>query len=214
MEQNIENSIQKGTTTVGIVCKDGVVLAADKRVSAGYLISNKKMEKIHTISDNAAVTMAGLVSDAQLIVKLIKAEIRLKKIRTVRDPLIKETANQLANILYQNIRKPSMVPGIVGFLLGGKDKLGYHLYELGMDGSITPTDDFCSNGSGSPLAYGVLETLYNPDITVTEGTELALKAIKAAIQRDMPTGDGIDVITITSEGVKKHQTKKVKKVIE
>ena len=84
MEEKIEKSVQKGTTTVGIVCKDGIVLAADKRVSAGYLIANKKMDKIHKISDKAVVTMAGLVSDAQLIVKLSRAEIRLKKIRSYR----------------------------------------------------------------------------------------------------------------------------------
>ena len=107
-----------------------------------------------------------------------------------------------------------MVPGIVGFLLGGRDNKGYHLYELGMDGSITPTSDFCSNGSGSTLAYGVLETLYDKEITVKEGEALVLRAIKAAIQRDMPTGDGIDVITITEEGVKKHPTKEIKKTIE
>ena len=107
-----------------------------------------------------------------------------------------------------------MVPGIVGFLLGGKDNKGYHLYELGMDGSITPTPDFCSNGSGSTLAYGVLETLYKQEVDIKEGKELALRAIKAAIQRDMPTGDGIDVITITEEGVTRHPTKEVKKTIE
>lgn len=206
MEENIQDAIKKGTTTVGIVCKDGIVLAADKRASAGYMIANKKMDKLQTINDNMAVTMAGLVSDAQLIVKLIRAELRLKKIRTSEEPTVKETANLLGNILYQNIRKMSMVPGIVSFLLGGKDDSCFGLYEIGVDGSIAETDDYVSTGSGSIYAYGVLEALYTKDLTLKEGVALAKKAINAAIQRDMPTGNGVDIITITSNGVKKVET--------
>jgi proteasome beta subunit len=213
-QENIQKSIQKGTTTVGILCKDGVVLAADKRVSAGYFIAHKKMDKIHKISDKAIVSMAGLVSDAQLIVKLARAEIELKKMRTEKEPTTKEIANLLANILYQNIRKFSVVPGIVGFLLAGQDKNGFHLYELGIDGSITKTDEYCANGSGSILAYGVLETLYNKNITVKEGIELAKKAMTAAIQRDMPTGDGIDIFVVTSKGIQKAEALKAEVKIQ
>jgi proteasome beta subunit len=209
MEENIEKSIKKGTTTVGIVCKDGIVLAADKRASAGYLIANKDVDKIHKISSYMAVTMAGLVSDAQLITKLTKAELRLKKIRNQKEPTVKEAANLVGNILYQNIRKMSMVPGIVSFLLGGKDKHGFKLYELGVDGSVTESNKFSSVGSGSYVAYGVLETLYKKDISVKEGVDLAIKAISSAIQRDMATGEGIDVMTITNEGVKKVFKKKI-----
>ncbi|MBU2406672.1 MAG: proteasome subunit beta, partial [Nanoarchaeota archaeon] len=201
MEEDISKLVKKGTTTVGLVCKDGIVLVADKRSSAGYMIANKKETKIHKISDDMAVTMAGLVSDAQLIIKLVKAELRLKKIRTGNEATVKQAANLLGGILYQNIRKMSMVPGIVAFLLGGKDNTGFKLYELGLDGSITFRDDYCSTGSGSPYAYGVLETLYIKDMTTQQGIEVALKALNAALQRDMPTGDGIDVFTITNEGV-------------
>lgn len=209
MEENIEKSIKKGTTTVGIVCKDGIVLAADKRISMGYLIANKKGEKIHLVSPNMAVTMAGLVSDAQLIVKLARAELNLKKIRSQKEPTVKEAANMIGNILYQNMRKMSMVPGIVSFLLGGKDKHGFKLYELGMDGSVTIADRFTSSGSGSSVAFGVLESSYIEGISVKEGVELAIKTINSAIQRDMPTGEGIDVVTITNEGAKKALGKKI-----
>ncbi|MBS3171990.1 proteasome subunit beta [Candidatus Woesearchaeota archaeon] len=214
MEENIQDAVKKGTTTVGIVCKDGIVLAADKRASAGYMIANKKMDKIHSINDNMAVTMAGLVSDAQLIVKLVRAELRLKKIRTNEEPTVKETANLLGNILYQNIRKMSMVPGIVSFLLGGKDDKCFGLYEIGVDGSIADTDDYVSTGSGSVYAYGVLETLYSKEMTLKEGVALAKKAINAAIQRDMPTGNGIDIFTITNSGVKKIETQLLNVKIE
>ncbi len=188
-----------GTTTVGIVCKDGIVLAADKRVTAGY-IANKKFNKISIITDSLAVTMAGLVSDAQLLTKLIKAELKLKDVQTGRISTTKEAANMLAGMLYNNIRRMSMVPGIVGFLIGGTDQQGFHLYDLGVDGSIMKIDEFASDGSGSVFALGVLETLYKKGMTVEEGTKLAVKAVNAALQRDTASGDGIDVVTITSKG--------------
>ncbi|NQU99788.1 MAG: proteasome subunit beta [Parcubacteria group bacterium] len=214
MNENIEKSVKKGTTTVGIVCKDGIVLAADKRASAGYLIANNKTDKVHKLNDDAVITMAGLVSDAQLILKLSKAELRLKTIRSAKKSSMKETANLLANIFYQNIRRPSMVPGIVSFLLGGRDTIGYHLYDIGIDGSLSKMNDYVSTGSGSPIAYGVLETLYNKEMTVKEGIELAKKAISSAIQRDMPTGDGIDIFTITEKGAHKVETQYLVKKLE
>jgi proteasome beta subunit len=203
MEQREKEKLMKtGTTTLGLVCKDGIILAADKRVSAGYMIAHKKFTKIIQVTDHIAITIAGLVSDAQLLSKLIKAEIKLKDIQTGRKAKVKEAANLLAGIVYSNIRKMSMVPGIVGFLLGGKDDLGYHLFNLGIDGSVTMVDDYTSDGSGSIFAIGVLETIYKKDMTVEEGVKVAVKAMNAALQRDMATGNGIKVITITDKGIK------------
>src|SRR3989338_4939520 len=206
MEKNI---MQTGTTTIGIVCKDGIVLAADKRTSAGYLIANKNQLKISKIADYAAITHAGLVSDAQLLTRIIKAQIRLEQMRRNKPLYIKEVANLLGNLLYANIRRMSMVPGIVGFLLGGKDSKGYCLYDLGIDGSITEFKDYASTGSGSVFAFGVLESSYKEGLTVEEGMKLAMKAINAAIQRDMASGGGIDILTITSKGVERAMDKQI-----
>src|SRR3989344_5284154 len=195
--------MKTGTTTVGIVCKDGIVLAADKRTSAGYLIANKNTLKISKIADNAAITHAGLVSDAQLLTKIIRAQIRLEQMRRNKQLYIKEVANLLANLLYANIRRMSMVPGIVGFLLGGKDSKGYYLFDLGIDGSITEFHDYASTGSGSVFSYGVLESSYKEGITIEEGIKLAVKAINASMQRDMASGGGIDIVTITQKGIEK-----------
>jgi len=207
--EETSGKFQKGTTTVGILCKDGIVLAADKRASAGNFIASKDTDKIHKVSSNMAVTIAGLVSDAQLIVKLSRAELALKKIRNQKDPTVKEGANLVANILYQNIRKFSAVPGIVSILLGGIDKTGFGLYELGVDGSLSDIKKFVSTGSGSYMAYGVLETLYKPEITIKEGIDLAMKSISAAMQRDMATGEGIDIFVIDNSGAKKIIGKKI-----
>jgi proteasome beta subunit len=213
-DKDKEKLVKTGTTTVGIVCSDGIVLAADKRTSAGYMVANKKQKKIVQIAGNIAVTQAGLVSDAQLLSKIIKAEIRLKDIQTMRTTTVKEAANLLAGLLYQNIRKMSMVPGIVGFLLGGFDEEGPHLYELGVDGSVTKFEDFASDGSGSVYAMGVLETLYKKGITVDEGAKLAIKAITASLKRDLATGNGINIVSITKEGVKEVLEKEIEVKLE
>jgi proteasome beta subunit len=201
VDENKEIKPLKGTTTIGITCKDGIILAADKRATAGFVV-NKKEKKIHAITDSMAVAMAGLVSDAQLLIKLIKAELKLKDLQTGRYSNVREAANLLAGMLYANIRRMSMVPGIVGFLLGGKDETGFHLYDLGVDGSVTKSDDYVSDGSGSVFAIGLLEANYKKGMSIDEGIKLALKAINSALQRDFYTGNGIDVITITDAGVR------------
>ncbi len=205
-----EKTLKTGTTTVGIVCKDGIILAADRRATSGNLIVDKKAQKIHVINDNLALTTAGTVSDIQLLIKLIKAELKLKELKTNRMPNIKESANMLAGIVYSNIRKMSMIPGVSHFVLGGKDKFGFHLYDLFADGSLTRCEEYISSGSGSVMAYGVLETLFSEDMSVKEGVDLAVKAINAAIQRDSASGQGIDVITITKDGVKSALKKTIK----
>lgn len=203
MKREIEEMVKKGTTTVGLLCRDGIVLAADRRATLGDLIADKKAQKIYMITDKMALTTAGNASDTQLLVKLIKAELSLKRLRAEREPNVKEAANLLAGMIYSNIRRYSLIPGISHFLLGGADQDGLHLYDLFVDGSITLCDDYVSSGSGSVMAYGVLETLYKKDITLKDAVPLAVKAINAALQRDVNTGSGIDVITITKEGIKK-----------
>ena len=198
-----ENIMKTGTTTVGILCKDGIVLAADKRATSGYLVSSKKIEKIHKVTDNIAVTMAGTASDAQLLIRYAQSELRLKKIRSNKEATVKEAANLIGRMVYSNIRKMSMIPGISHFILGGVDSTGFYLYDLYADGSITECDDYISSGSGSVMAFGVLDTLYKKDMSIDEGIELALKAINAALQRDIATGNGFDVITVTKDGAKK-----------
>ncbi|MBI2564710.1 proteasome subunit beta [Candidatus Woesearchaeota archaeon] len=210
---NKEALLKTGTTTVGLVCKDGIVLAADKRASTD-MISSKKEVKIVEITDNAAITTAGLVSDIQLLTKLVKAEVKLKDLQVNRKATISEIANLLGGLMYSNIRKFSTIPGIVGFLLGGKDDEGNHLYDLGPDGSVTKHDDYSSEGSGSVFALGVLESTYKKGLSVDEGVKLAVKSINTAIQRDYHSGNGVDVITITEKGIQWVVRKELNPVLE
>ena len=206
--------MKTGTTTIGMVCKDGLVLAADKRATSGYLIAWKKFDKIVTITDNIAVTVAGTVSDVQLLVKYLKAELKLKDIRTGRETTVKEAANLLANFVYSNIRKFSIIPGISHFIVGGKDSAGFHLYDLSPDGSIVEVDDYISSGSGSVMTFGVMETLYKKGLSVEEGVKLAAKGINAAVQRDIASGNGVDIVSITKDGIKKVFSKEIDYRIE
>ena len=206
--------LKTGTTTIGIVCKDGLVLAADKRATSGYLISYKKFDKIMPITGNIAVTVAGTVSDVQLLVKYLKAELKLKDLRTGRETSVKEAASLLASFVYNNIRKYSLIPGISHFILAGHDSKGTHMYDISPDGSIVAIDDYISSGSGSVMAFGVLETLYKKGLSVDEGVKLSAKCINAAVQRDIASGNGIDIVTITKDGVKKVFSKEIDMRIE
>ncbi len=209
-----ENTMKTGTTTLALRCKEGIVLAADKRATAGTMIANKWVDKIFAIEDYMALTTAGTVSDVQLLVKLIKAELRLKRLRTGKKISVSEAANLLAGMVYSNIRKFSSIPGISHFIFAGKDEVGFHIFDIYPDGSITEAEDYLSSGSGSVFAYGVLETLYKHPISVEDGKTLALKAINAALQRDSASGNGVDLVVITQAGVEKVLTKKVEKGLE
>ncbi len=197
-----------GTTTVGLVCKDGIVLAADKKATlGGMIVSSKTMEKVISINDTLALTVAGLVSDIQLLVKLVKAQIKVDELRKGKSLKVRESVNILANLVYNNSRKYSAIPGITGFLVGGVDKTGCYLYDLGMDGSLNLVDDYACDGSGMVFAMGALEANYKPNMSVDEGIKIAVAAVSAAVQRDTASGCGIDVIAITKDGAKKVLTK-------
>ncbi|MBT4604900.1 proteasome subunit beta [archaeon] len=192
----METMLKTGTTTVGIVCKDGIVLAADRRATAGSMIVDKRAEKVHLLGDNFACTIAGSVSEAQLLIKLIKAELKLKEIRTRKGVTAKEGANLLGGLLYSSIRRMSMIPAVAHFLLGAQDNSGTYLYDLFPDGSVTKVPDYVSSGSGSVFAYGVLETQYKEGMSVAEGIDLATKCVNAALQRDSASGNGIEIAVV------------------
>jgi proteasome beta subunit len=202
--------LKTGTTTVGIVCKEGIILAADKKATMGNLVHSLKEEKVVVVNDNLAVTTAGLVSDIQLLLKIVKAQIKLEELRRGKILTTKESVNLLAGLIYSNIRKYSTIAGITGFLAGGKDGQGYHLYSLGMDGALTEVDSFTCDGSGMEFAMGVIESQYKQGLTVEEGKKIAIMAVSTAMARDTASGGGIDIVTITKDGVKKVYSEQLK----
>ncbi len=179
-----------GTTTVGLIAGDNVVLAADKRATAGTLIASRRVKKIVKITDRAAMTVSGLVADAQALADLLREEARFYYLTHGVQLSIRGLATLLSNILFSSKWFPYMVQLIVG----GYD-VKPRLYTLDPYGSITE-DDYTATGSGSPIAYGVLEDNYRQGLSVEEAIDIARKALKSAIMRDSATGDGIDVVII------------------
>ncbi len=201
----IKNSVMKSNTSlVGIVCKDGVVMGADRRITAGSIIMGKNFQKVKPINNYLAISYTGSVADALLSEKLIAAELKLKELKTRTRPTIKEAANLIGMMLYRNIRTPSMVPSIVGILVGGVNEDGStELYTVEPAGGVYKVEDYDANfSSGMPYILGLLERQWKKDISVAQGVELAVEALKASTQRDSASGNGIDVFAITKDGVK------------
>lgn len=215
MDQKLENSILKtGTLTLGIVCKDGIVVAADRRVSFGahgggvsYIAGKHK--KIFNLNDDIIVTTAGVVSDSRKFISFVKAELKLLELRSKERPSIRKAANLLGNMLYQAIRRPSMIPSMVHFLLAGHDSNGNHLYDLTADGVIHEVEDYSATGAGFMQAHPILDSEYSKDMTTKEGVELAVKCIKASLNREPSVGDGFDVYVVKNGKVEEVLTKEI-----
>jgi proteasome beta subunit len=184
----------KGTTTVGIVCKDGVVLASESRATMGNFIASTTAQKIYQIADRVGLTTAGVVGDAQSIVRMIQVESRLYNMQRGEPMTVKGTTSLLSNVLASRRYFPFMVQ----LLLGGFDKKGPQLFSLDALGGQIEEHKVVATGSGSPTAYGVLEALYDPEMKIDEGAKLGVRAIHNAMKRDSASGDVIQLVKITS----------------
>lgn len=197
-----------GTTTVGITGSDGVVFAADVRAAMGYFISSKQMPKIHQIDERAAITIAGMAADGQALAKLMKAELALYKMTKGRTAAIDTAATLMSSIMYSS----RFYPYYTQALIGGMDEKP-HLFSLDPVGGISE-EAFASTGSGSPIAYGVLEENYEKGKTVKDLLPLAVRAVATAMKRDIATGDGIEAFLITKTEVKKLGVDETKKLLK
>jgi len=198
---------KKGTTTVGIVAKDGVVLAADKRATMGYLIASKGVEKIAFIDDHMAMTVAGSVGDAQKIVRLMRVEALAYKHEKEEPMPVHAAATLLANILSAT----KYFPYWVQLLLAGYDERP-RLYNIDMLGGYTE-EKYTATGSGSPIAYGVLESHMKGVKSVKDALPVAVKAVWAAMQRDSASGEGIDVVVIKKDSSRRVGWEEAKKYV-
>ena len=195
MSNNVEEKILRGTTTVGIKAKDGVVLCADMRASAGYFIANNNTMKIQKIDEHAGMTMAGGVADAQNITDILRYHANLHRIEK-QEPIPIKSLTRLTSLIFHQNRG---YPFIADILVGGYDNAGPALFNIDMFGSVEEKT-YVTTGSGSPVAYGLLEEEYRDDLTVEEAKVIALRAVKAAITRNIGTGDGINVSIIDKDG--------------
>ncbi len=198
----------KGTTTVGLICSDGIVMAADKRATMNYFIANKDVQKIFEIDTHLGMTIAGAVGDAQALVRLLQAEAQLYKLDKGRPMPVKAATTLFANLLNQY----KFAPFFVQLLVGGVDTAP-RVYNLDPFGGVTE-EKFVSTGSGSLTAYGYLEEAYKEERPIRENLRVAAKAISIAIRRDAGTGDAIDLVSIGKDGFRRYSKDEVKRLLE
>ncbi len=185
----------KGTTTVGLVFSTGVILATEKRATMGYMIASKKAKKVYQVADRIGMTTAGGVGDAQQLARILTVECNLYQIRRSRPITVGASATLLSNYLNQN----RYFPYYVQLLVGGVDEHGPGVYSVDALGGATKEDEIVSTGSGSPMAYGVLEDRFRKGLNEDEAIDLAIRALKAAMKRDAGSGEGVHVVVITKD---------------
>ncbi len=183
------------TTTIGVVCKDGVLMTTDTRATMGSFVAHKHAKKVYMIDHHLGMTIAGTVGDAQAIVEMLKANAALYRLDMNRPIPIQSAARMVSNILFQARYYPLSVQA----LIGGMDDTGGHIFALDPLGSMME-ERFVSTGSGSPVAYGVLESEWHDDLSVKDSTPVLVRAISSAMKRDSASGDSFDVVTITKDG--------------
>ena len=208
MSNDVQEKILHGTTTVGIKASDGVVLCADMRASAGYFIANNNTMKIQKIYDHAGLTLAGGVADAQNLTDILRYHANVHAVQKNENITIKSLARLCSLVFHQN----RGYPFIADILLGVFDRDGPALFNVDMFGSVEEKS-YVTTGSGSPVAYGLLEDEYRDDLKIEDAKVVALRAVKAAIVRNIGTGDGINLATIDKNGFRLLSKEQKKSII-
>ncbi len=191
----VNQDVKSGTTTVGIAFDNGVVLATERRATMGNLIASKKAKKVHAISQNIGMTIAGTVGDAQRLIRIINVEASLYELRRGHPISVGAVSTVLSNYLNDN----RFTPYSVQLVVGGVDANGSSLYSVDAAGGATLEENFVSTGSGSFTAYGVLEDRFVPNMTKDDAVRLAVHALRAAMRRDAASGEGSNVAVITKD---------------
>ncbi len=184
-----------GATTVGIRCTDGVVLASEKRVTYGFYMLSRSGRKVFRVTNRIGVAFAGILADMQTLTKLLRYYISLYELEN-KSPISVRAAAKLLSVILFNSR---IMPYFAETIVGGIDDEGAHIFVLDPLGSLIE-DKYAALGTGAKIAIGIIEDQYRDTITVKEGREIAIRAIKRAIERDAVSGDGIDILVITQNG--------------
>jgi len=185
-------------TVVGLKVRDGVVMATDRRLSYGNIVLSRAARKIFVVDERAAVAFAGLYGDVSGLIRLLQADISAYKLIANAPVTIRSIAKRLSILMYSY----KWFPFFVETLVGGVESDGTpRLYVLDPLGSILE-EEYAAVGSGATVAFGFLENNYRPDMTVDDAEKVAISAVRTAIGRDIGSGDGIDVVSITRNGAR------------
>lgn len=208
MSEIPNQSVLKGTTTVGVVCRDGVILASDTRVTMGFFVAHRKGKKVYKIDEHLAMTISGNVADAQRTVEVLTANAKLYRLNMARPMPVSSAARLVANMLFSS----RYAPLLAQVLIGGMDDSGPHVFSIDPFGSIT--EEKCvATGSGSPVAYGVLEDKYKQDAAIKDVLGIVVKAVDSAMRRNAATGDSFDVSVIDKKGYRELSEKEKRNIM-
>jgi proteasome beta subunit len=208
-KQELYEKLKKGTTTVGVVCRDGAVLATDRRATAGTYIAHKRARKLFILDDNKAATIAGLVADAQMVMDWLRSQVALAKLNNRAPMTVKMLATFTSNVLASS----RWYPYIVQFIIAGVDETGPRMFVLDWFGTLTE-EKLVSTGSGSPYAVAVLESVLKKNPTVNEALPTIVKAVKTAMDRDPGSGEGIDIMVISKDGNRELSEQEIAKLLD
>jgi proteasome beta subunit len=190
-----------GASVVGISYSDGVILAADKRISFGNFVVNKNIKKTFTVTDYVGAACAGMVADMQVLVRQVEALAKIRKLETRREVAPNSIAKLMSVIMFERRYFPLLTQVIVG---GINEKP--EIYTLDPLGSVLP-DDYAAVGTGAEGALGIMDAEFKPNMSEEKVKELASRAIKSAVQRDAASGDGIDILFMTRSGHREETVK-------
>ena len=183
-----------GATAIGITYQDGIILAAEKRISYGNFVVNKNTKKIFPITDQVASACAGMVADMQVLARQVEALAKIRKLETRREMATNSVAKLMSVIMFERRYFPLLTQVIVGGIQTIPE-----IYTLDPLGSLLP-DNYAAVGTGAELALGLIDSEYKKNMSEDTSKKLAIKAIKSSVQRDSASGDGIDILTITKKG--------------
>jgi len=190
-----------GATAVGISYGNGVILASEKRVSYGNFVVNKNTKKTFSVTNQVGAACAGMVADMQVLVRQVGALAKIRKLETRRNVAPNSIAKLMSVIMFERRFFPLLTQVIVGGI-----EIKPEIYTLDPLGSVLP-DEYASVGTGAEMALGILDAEYKPNMSEEKARELAVKAIKSSIQRDSSSGDGIDLLAITTKGAREESLK-------
>ena len=185
-----------GATVVGISYDGGVILAAEKRVSFGNFVVNKNIKKTFPVTEQVGAACAGMVADMQVLVRQVEALAKIRKLETRRIVPPNSVAKLMSVIMFERRYFPLLTQVIVGGIATKPE-----IYTLDPLGSVLP-DDYAAVGTGAEMALGIMDAEYKPKMTEAAAKELAVRAIRSAIQRDAASGDGIDILLVTKAGTR------------
>ncbi len=197
-----EERYMPGATTVGIVCKDGVILASERRYSYGTFVMSKVAKKIFRITDNVGVACAGIIGDMQVLSREALAYMNIYRYERGREATVKNAAKLMVNLLAGR----RMMPYLAQTIIAGVDNGKPDLYVLDPIGSVLG-DKFAAVGTGAEVAMGVLEAEYREGLSIEEARPIVVRSVKAALARDISSGDGVDLMIITHDGMTEESEK-------